>query len=206
MGSGGQGGLLHLPARPSALHPWRRAPPVSHPVASSPVSLFPPDLPPCSFEVGSEGSGRGRGGSAPAPHPAPLPVRRPRLPSSGRDHMADPPAAPRGLCGVTGGGFPASAACLPAPLQPLALDRSASANCWSSAALGSAARCQAPPHALRARGLLLNPLPHSSHGYLVQFSALSPLSLARGHASCRSPFLCPWWWGRREPGVGGPGG
>ena len=202
-----------FPSAPLRLHPRPGTTFAPRPVASSPVSLFRLTSPPRSFEVGSEGSGRGRGCSA-HPHPTPSAIARGAshdcLPPGRGLHGVDPPVAPRGLCGVTGGGFPPRGRLPARRLPPLALDRSTSANRWLSAALGLQHVARPLPTPSEPRGLLPTPLPHSSHGYLVQFSRLLTFVMS---LACLAPcFLSEplpsalGGGGRREPGLGGPGG
>ena len=174
--------LLAPPRRPLRTSVPGRGRPATLPhVASSPVSLFPPDFPATSLEVGLEVSGGGML-RAPPPHTTGLrPWRRSRLP------FPRPRTAWRGSSGRVsravwrdGWRLPvAGPLALPRRLPPPALDRSASAGRRSSAALGLPRGRQAPPHALGASGLC--PL-HASRGFLSGSLSLSPLYL------CRVPY------------------
>ena len=199
-----------FPPAPPRLHPRPGATLAPRPVASSPVSLFRPTSPPCSFEVGSEGSGRGRGCSA-RPHPIPTrlcPWRRPRLPSP------RPRTSGRGFSGRVSRAVRPDGWRLPAA-GPLACPSPPAAGpglvCLSrsSAALGLPRGRQAPPHALRASGLAPNP--PSPRVPRLSCPVLSPLtsvvSLARLAPRCLSEPLpsALGGGGRRMPGGVGRG-
>ena len=178
-----------FPSAPPRLHPRPGATLAPRPVASSPVSLFRPTSPPCSFEVGSEGSGRGRGCSA-RPHPIPThlcPWRWPRLPSprprtSGRGFSGRVSRAVR----PDGWRLPAAGP-LACPSPPAAGPRlvcsgPAARSPGASPRPPSLGACSQPPFPTRPAAVL--------SGSLAPLPLSCPLPTWR-HASCQSPFPLP---------------